>query len=242
LRDNSRVSEAENSSEGHADLPEPEIEPELDRRQELNLIDEMGGPQGIADSSLPGLLFVAVYSVSGQDLQLSAIAAVALGAAIALVRLIRGESMRFAAAGFVGVAIAGFIATRTGRAEDFFLPGLLFNAGYAVAYAVSIAVGWPLMGVLIGPIIGDGMKWRQDPARVRLFNRMSWIWVGLFTTRLAVQLPFYLTGSLVALGIARTAMGLPLFALGIWLCYLLLRREGIDLSALNPKRAGAGDG
>ncbi len=216
------------------------IEPELDKKQELNLIDEMGGPQGIADSSLPGLLFVAVYSVSGQDLQLSAIAAVGLGAIIAAVRLIRGESVRFAAAGFIGVAIAGFIATRTGRAEDFFLPGLLFNAGYAVAYAVSIAVGWPLMGVLVGPIIGDGMKWRQDPAMVKLFNRMSWIWVGLFTTRLAVQLPFYLAGSLVALGIARTVMGLPLFALGIWLCYLLLRREGVDLKALNPKKAGAG--
>ncbi len=221
---------------------EPVLEPELDRKQELNLIDEMGGPQGIADSSLPGLLFVAVYSVSGQDLQLSAIAAVGLGAIIGLIRLIRGESVRFAAAGFIGVAIAGFIATRTGRAEDFFLPGLLFNAGYAVAYAVSIAVGWPLMGVLIGPIIGDGMKWRQDPSRVRLFNRMSWIWVGLFTTRLAVQLPFYLAGSLVALGIARTVMGLPLFALGIWLCYLLLRREGVDLTALNPKKAKAGDG
>jgi hypothetical protein len=222
--------------------PDPEIQPELDRKQELNLIDEMGGPQGVADSSLPGLLFVAVYSISGQDLQLSAIAAVGLGAAIGLIRLVRGESVRFAAAGFVGVAIAGFIATRTGRAEDFFLPGLLFNAGYAVAYAVSIAVGWPLMGVLIGPLIGDGMKWRSDPDRVRLFNRMSWVWVALFMTRLAVQLPFYLAGSLVALGIARTAMGLPLFALGIWLCYLLLRREGIDLKALNPKEAGTGDG
>jgi hypothetical protein len=221
--------------------PDPELEPELERKQELNLIDEMGGPQGVADSSLPGLLFVAVYSLSGQDLQLSAIAAVVLGAAIGLVRLIRGESVRFAAAGFVGVAIAGFIATRTGRAEDFFLPGLLFNAGYAVAYAVSIAVGWPLMGVLIGPLIGDGMKWRKDPARVRLFNRMSWVWVVLFSTRLAVQLPFYLAGSLVALGIARTAMGLPLFALGIWLCYLLLRREGIDLKALNPKSSGTAD-
>ena len=219
-----------------------EVEPELDRKQELNLLDEMGGPQGIADSSLPGLVFVAVYSVSGQDLQLSAIAAVGLGAIIGLIRLIRGESVRFAAAGFIGVAIAGFIATRTGRAEDFFLPGLLFNAGYAVAYAVSIAVGWPLMGVLIGPLIGDGMKWRQDPARVRLFSRMSWVWVALFATRLAVQLPFYLAGSLVALGIARTAMGLPLFALGIWLCYLLLRREGIDMKTLNPKQAGTGDG
>lgn len=220
----------------------PEVEPELDRKQQLNLLDEMGGPQGIADSSLPGLVFVAVYSVSGQDLQLSAIAAVGLGAIIGLIRLVRGESVRFAAAGFIGVAIAGFIATRTGRAEDFFLPGLLFNAGYAVAYAVSIAVGWPLMGVLIGPLIGDGMKWRQDPARVRLFNRMSWVWVALFATRLAVQLPFYLAGSLVALGIARTAMGLPLFALGIWLCYLLLRREGIDMKTLNPKQAGTGDG
>lgn len=226
---------------GHPDGG-PEVEPELDRKQELNLLDEMGGPQGIADSSLPGLMFVAVYSVSGQDLQLSAIAAVGLGAIIGLIRLVRGESVRFAAAGFIGVAIAGFIATRTGRAEDFFLPGLLFNAGYAVAYAISIAVGWPLMGVLIGPLIGDGMKWRQDPARVRLFNRMSWVWVALFATRLAVQLPFYLAGSLVALGIARTVMGLPLFALGIWLCYLLLRREGIDMKTLNPKQAGTGGG
>jgi hypothetical protein len=233
------VSESDESTGGP--VPGPEAEPELERKQELNLIDEMGGPQGIADSSLPGLLFVAVYSISGQDLQLSAIAAVGLGAIIGVIRLIRGESVRFAAAGFVGVAIAGFIATRTGRAEDFFLPGLLFNAGYAVAYAVSIAVGWPLMGVLIGPLIGDGMKWRQDPDRVRLFNRMSWIWVALFMTRLAVQLPFYLAGSLVALGVARTAMGLPLFALGIWLCYLLLRREGIDLKALNPKEAAKGE-
>jgi hypothetical protein len=218
------------------------VEPELERKQELNLIDEMGGPQGIADSSLPGLVFVAVYSISGQDLQMSAIAAVGLGAIIGVIRLIRGESVRFAAAGFIGVAIAGFIATRTGRAEDFFLPGLLFNAGYAIAYAVSILVGWPLMGVLIGPIIGDGMSWRKDPARVRLFNRMSWVWVVLFTTRLAVQLPFYLAGSLVALGIARTAMGLPLFALGIWLCYVLLRREGVDLKALSPKKPGTEDG
>lgn len=233
------MSNAEQAGPDVDQTEERVLEPELDKKQELNLIDEMGGPQGIADSSLPGLLFVAVYSVSGQDLQFSAIAAVGLGAIIALIRLIRGESLRFAAAGFIGVAIAGFIATRTGRAEDFFLPGLLFNAGYAIAYAVSIAVGWPLMGVLVGPIIGDGMKWRQDPARVRLFNRMSWIWVGLFTTRLAVQLPFYLAGSLVALGIARTVMGLPLFALGLWLCYLLLRREGIDMKTLNPKKAGA---
>ena len=36
-----------------------------------------------------------------------------------------------------------------------------------------------------------------------------------------MQLPLYLAGAVVALGIARTAMGLPLFALGLWLSYLL---------------------
>jgi hypothetical protein len=194
----------------------------------------MGGPQGIADSSLPGLLFVAAYSVSGGDLQLAAIAAVGLGALMGAVRLVRGEPVKYAAAGFIGVVIAGFIATRTGRAEDFFLPGLFFNAGYSVAYAVSIVVGWPLMGVFIGPLIGEGMKWRQEPDRVRLFSRMSWLWVGLFLSRLAVQLPLYLTGSLLALGIAKALMGLPLFALGLWICYLMLKNAGIDIRAVNP--------
>jgi len=204
----------------------------IDEQEERNLLDEMGGPQGIADSSLPGLLFVAVYSISGADLQLSAISAVALGAIIGVFRLIRGESAKYAAAGFIGVAIAGFIATRTGRAEDFFLPGLLFNAGYAMAYAVSIFVGWPLIGVFLGPLMGDGMNWRKDPERVKLFNRASWIWVGMFVARLLVQLPLYLSGALLALGIAKTAMGLPVFALTIWLTYLILRKGGLDLKKI----------
>lgn len=216
------------------------VEIEIDKSEERNLLDEMGGPQGIADSSLPGLLFVAVYSVTGGDLQLSAISAVVLGGLIGVFRLFRGESVRYAAAGFIGVAIAGFIATRTGRAEDFFLPGLLFNAGYALAYAVSIFAGWPLIGVFLGPLMGEGMGWRKDPERVKLFNRASWIWVGMFLTRLLVQLPLYLSGALLALGIAKTAMGLPVFALTLWLTYLTLRRGGLDLKQISSSGAARG--
>ncbi|MGA7397955.1 MAG: DUF3159 domain-containing protein, partial [Solirubrobacterales bacterium] len=208
-------------------------------QQERTLLDEMGGVQGIADSSLPGLLFVAVYSLSGSDLQLAAIAAVGLGALIGVFRLLRGESAKYAGAGFIGVAIAGFFATRTGKAEDFFLPGLLFNAGYAFAYLISIIVRWPLIGVFLGPLMGVGMSWRKDPERVRLFSQASWVWVGMFIARLAVQLPFYLSGSLLALGIAKTAMGLPLFAVTIWLTYLILKRGGIDLKEITVSRDSA---
>ena len=192
------------------------------RRRRSNLLDEMGGPQGIADSSLPGLLVIA-YTFAGRTSSLLPAIAVGLGALIGLSADQGGDRRDTPPSGFVGVALAGFIATRTGKAEDFFLPGLLFNAGYAIAYAVSIAVRWPLIGVFIGPLIGEGMNWRQDPDRVRLFSKISWLWVGIFVLRLAVQLPLYLSGSLVALGIAKTAMGLPIFALALWFTYLMLR-------------------
>lgn len=202
----------------------------------------MGGPQGIADSSLPALLFVVIYTLFGNDIQAAGIAAVALGGVIAIIRLARGESARFALAGFFGVALAAFIAGRSGRAEDFFLPGLLLNAGYALVYLISILVRWPLIGVLVGPLLGEGMAWRRDQVKVRLYSRASWVWFGMFIVRLAVQLPLYLAGSVVALGIAKTAMGLPVFALALWLTYLILKSGGIDLKAATDSGARKRDG
>lgn len=210
------------------DANEP-VEVELDAKEEINLLDELGGAQGIADSSIPGLAFVIAYTASGQELGLAAGIAVGIALLISVIRLIRGERARYAASGFLGVALAAFIATRTGKAENFFLPGLFLNAGYALVYAVSIAIRWPLMGVLIGPLIGEGTNWRKDPARVTLFSKISWIWVGTFLLRLVVQLPLYFSGALVALGVAKTAMGLPVFALAIYLSYLMLRGAGIEL-------------
>jgi hypothetical protein len=211
---------------------EPEAESESSGRQ-LDLLEEIGGPQGVADSSIPAIVFVAVYALGGNRISLAGICAIGAGLAIGALRLARGESLRFALAGFVGVAVAAFIADRTGRAEDFFLPGLLLNAAYGSAYLISILIRWPLLGVILGPTLGgEGMSWRKDPQQLRTYSRASWVWVGIFATRLAVQLPFYLAGSLVALGIARTAMGLPIFALAIWLSYVILKRGGIEVPNL----------
>ena len=143
---------------------------------------------------------------------------------LAVARLARRESPRHALAGVVGVAFAAFIAQRSGRAEDFFLPGLLLNAAYASGFLVSLAVRRPLVGVIVSRLDGE-TEWRADPVRMRAFTRATWLWVGLFLTRLVVQLPLYLAGAVVALGVARTAMGIPLFALGIWLTWLLVRRR-----------------
>jgi hypothetical protein len=165
---------------------------------------------------------VITYTVGGNDLTLAVWVAVGMGVLMTAVRLARRETLTYALAGFAGVALSAFIADRTGRAEDFFLPGLLLNAAYAGAYLISILVRWPLLGVILAPILGEGKTWRKDPERLRLYTRASWIWVGVFSLRLAVQLPLYFADALLALGIAKTIMGLPIFLIAGWLTYLVL--------------------
>lgn len=189
------------------------------------LADAVGGPLGMAEASLPAVAFIVAYGISGSDTDVAAGVAVGLALVLAIARLVKRESPRHALSGLIGVAFAAFIAARSGRAEDFFLPGLLLNAAYAAAFVVSIAARRPLVGLIVGQLDGSGSGWRVDPSRMRAFMRASWMWAGLFLLRLAVQVPLYLGGAVFALGVARTAMGLPLFALGIWLTWLMVRRS-----------------
>jgi hypothetical protein len=193
-------------------------------REPPDLAKAVGGPMGMLETSVPAVAFVTAYGFSGSNTNLSAAVAVGLALVLTIIRLVKRESPRHALSGLVGVAFAAFIASRSGKAENFFLPGLLANAGYAAAFLISIALRRPLVGIVVGALDGEGSRWREDPRRVRSFARASWLWAGLFLTRLGVQLPLYLAGAVVALGVARTAMGLPLFALGIWLTWRLVHR------------------
>jgi hypothetical protein len=201
------------------------------RREPPNLAEAVGGPLGILETSLPAVAFVAAYAVSGQDTNTAAAVAVGLALVLAVARLVRRESPRHALSGLFGVALAGFIATRSGRAEDFFLPGLLANAAYASAFLISLAVRKPLVGVIVRHLEPDAEDPPDDPRRRRAFERATLMWAGLFLLRLAVQLPMYLAGAVVALGVARTAMGLPLFALALWLTWLMVRRPAAPPAA-----------
>jgi Protein of unknown function (DUF3159) len=193
-------------------------------QQPPSLLDATGGPLGMAETALPAAAFVVAYTASGSQVNLSAYVAVAIAIVLAAARLARRETPRHALSGLFGVALAAFVSTRSGRAEDFFLPGLIANAGYAAAFLVSIVIRRPIIGYVTTQLDGSqASEWRRDKLRMRAFNRATGVWAGLFLTRLAVQLPLYLAGAVVALGVARTAMGLPLFAVGLWLSYLLVR-------------------
>lgn len=208
----------------------------------FTIAEATGGPIGIAEATLPFLAFTIVWTATGRDVVAGAAVALAISATLAIWRLLRRETVQFALSGLIGVAIGAFVAARTGDAEDFFLPGILINAASCLAYLTSILVRRPLIGLLVSAVTQEGPSWHTDPERRALYTRASWIWVGLFAFRLSIQLPLYLTESVNPLAVARVITGLPLFALGLWVTYLMLRPVLVDEDgqALRIGRVGPG--
>ena len=194
-----------------------------DRKVPTSIQEAVGGWLGIAESTLPFLVFTGVWAATGKDILVGGIAAVALTAVLAAIRIARRQTVQYALSGVLGVAFGAFVANRTGKAEDFFLPGILINAASASVYLISIIVRKPLLGLIVSTLTGGGRSWYQDPYERALYTKASWIWVALFCFRLSIQLPLYLSGEVGPLAIARVITGLPLFVLGLWLSYLILR-------------------
>jgi len=184
----------------------------------------IGGWRGVIDSGLPSAVFVTVYLVSGSQLAVALWSSIAVAVAVAVLRLVRRESLQQTIAGLVGVGISAFVASRTGRAEDFFLPFMLVNLAYGCAFLISILVRWPLIGVVVGILTGMGTSWRRDVTLRRVFAAASWLWVGVFFLRLAVQTPLWLAAWVGPLGVARIVLGWPLFLLAAYVTYLVLKQ------------------
>lgn len=200
------------------------------------MAEAIGGPLGMLESALPTIVFVATVTITDRDIRLAAVIATATAIILAAVRLARGQTVRYALGGLVGVAFAAFVAAKTGKAENFFLPGLLFNIGYAALAIGSVTVRRPLAGYAVMAFHGANPTggWHREPVFTRAATRATLVLAAVFAARVAVQLPMYLADALVALGVAKVAMGLPLFALGLWWAWLLMR--GVPLPAEEPGR------
>ncbi len=202
-----------------------------------SLADLLGGRRGALDATVPPVVFVVVWLAAGRSVGWASAAARLAGVAVALVRWRRGERPRAVLLGLLGVAVAAAVAARTGRAADFFAVQLAANVASALAWMVSIAVRWPLLGLVVGAVLGQRTRWRRDPDLLRGYSVASWAWVGQYTVRIVVfgllyWASFRWDGAVVALGAARIALTWPLIAVCLAVSWWLLRR------ALPPDHPG----
>lgn len=196
---------------------------------DFSLADSIGGVRGLIESVAPGFVFVVVYIVT-RELMPPLVAALAVAVVLLVARLLARTPITQAISGLFGVGIGVVWAWRTGEAGDYYVFGLWTNAVYLVALLVSILLRWPAVGIVVSLLRQEGFGWRHEPLLRplrRRYDLATWLWVALFAVRLAVQLPLYLDGDQVAwLGTARLVMGLPLWALTLWVTWMLVRLPG----------------
>jgi Protein of unknown function (DUF3159) len=186
------------------------------------LVGAMGGIRGLAESVLPTLLFLVLYTFT-RDLTISAGAAVLISLGFVVARVGARQPLGAAIAGAIGIVISAVLAVITGRAENNFLPGIVFNAAFLAILLVSLLVFRPLLAVIVGFFLGNPREWLKDPARNRAMTIATWLWCGLFVIRLAVEIPLFLLANVPALGVARLITGVPLYALFLWFTWVLVR-------------------
>ncbi|PRB15609.1 DUF3159 domain-containing protein [Microbacterium sp. MYb62] len=188
----------------------------------------IGGVRGILESVLPSLAFVVIFTIRPEPLILSLGISVGLAAVFTIVRLLQKSPPSAAIGGLVAAVAAAALALWTGRGADNFVPGLITNAVYGSVILVSALIGWSLIGLAVGFLMGEGTTWRSDRRKRRAYFWLGIAWAALFFARLAVQLPLYLAGDVTALGTLKLIMGLPLFAPLIAVTWLVVR-------ALHPR-------
>jgi hypothetical protein len=181
----------------------------------------VGGVRGLLESIVPGLTFLTVFSLTG-NLAWSVLTPLGMAVLFLLARLVAKSTVQPALIGLAGIAASASVALWSGRPEDNFVLGLWVNGiGFTVMLA-SIVVGRPLIGVVSGLLVSDPV-WRKDRAKLTLATVATVLWLGLFGARLAVQVPLFVQGAVAELAIARLVMGVPLYALVLWLSWLLMR-------------------
>jgi hypothetical protein len=211
----------------------------------------LGGARGMAEAAVPTVVFTVVF-LTQHDLRLAIILSLSCAAVLLVVRLVQRSSVQFVLNALVGIGIGALFAWRAARgggsagdqALAYFLPGLLYNIGYALVMVLTIVVGWPLVGFIVGSVAGDATSWHEDRSVVRLCRRLTWLLALPCLLRVVVQGPIYLAGrngwwstdsAVAALGVAKLAMGWPLQVAVLALMAWLLTRNATPVTPGEPE-------
>ena len=219
------------------------------------LSSALGGRRGMVEAAIPTITFTLVY-VTTKELRLAILVSVAAAVLLLGLRLAQRGPVQYCINALVGIGIGCLFVWLSGRgggdeserALAYFLPGILYNAGYSALMVLSILVRWPLVGLVVGSVSDDPTGWRGDPQVVRLCSRLTWLLVLPCLLRVAVQAPVWLAGRaaadvdpwLTALGVAKVAMGWPLQVAALAAMLWVLARDHTPVAGPPEPVSGGG--
>jgi len=197
----------------------------------------LGGKRGMLEGAIPTLGFTVTW-ITTHNLNLSLVLSAGLAVILLLIRIAQRSTPQFVLNSLVGIGIAAIFALRSGRAEDAFLPGIIYNAFYALALGASALVRWPLVGFMVGGVTGDLTRWHDDRHLVTLCCKLTWLLALPCLLRVIVQYPLYALHMAGWLGVAKIAMGWPLQLAALGAMVWLLSRDTTPVPLPASKPAG----
>jgi hypothetical protein len=220
------VSEVSGPVERPVDAMAPAMVTTVEAVVRAQLAKALGGRRGMVEAAVPTILFTAMW-LTTRELRLALVVSVAAALVLLVARVVQRSTVQFVVNALVGIGIGWLFVTmsaRGGGSEDdqalaYFLPGILYNSGYAVLMGFTCVIGWPLVGFMVGSVTGDPTAWHSDRQVVKLCTRLTWLLALPCLLRVIVQAPIWLAahgGSLevdtavAALGILKIALGWPL--------------------------------
>ena len=201
------------------------------------LLEAFGGLRGFVETTLPGLVFILIYTIN-QDIHSAAIAALVLSGVMGVARLAGRSTVKHAFSGVFGVAVGVAFAVFTGDAKDFYLPGMLYGLGLSLAYLISAAAGYPLLGIILGPVFKENLSWRRrNPGRKRAYVKASYAWGFIFLAKSAILFPLYFFSDPTRFGWVTVALKIPPLLLAVYLTWIFLAKAPPPINVIAEMEA-----
>jgi Protein of unknown function (DUF3159) len=244
------VTDQPRTDQAGADPAEPGVET-VEALVRTQLAKALGGRRGMVEAAAPTIVFTVLW-LTTRDLQVALGVSVAVAALMLVARLAQRTTVQYCLNAIFGIGIGWVFVTisarQGGSADDqalaYFLPGLIYNAGYSVVLALSCLVGWPLVGFMVGSVTGDVTAWHRDKQVVRLCSTLTWLLAIPCVVRLLVQAPVWFGGksgaieadsAVAALGILKIALGWPLQLLALLAMVWVLSRNHTPMTSPAPE-------
>ena len=197
------------------------------------------GRSNLIDSVVPPVIFLIVNALLSFEVAMWGSLAVAL--LITVFRLSRRQPLRYALGGIGGVVLAILIAQLLGRAEGYFLPGIITGGLTVIGCLASVIAGWPLVAWTSYIARRWPLDWYWHPKVRPAYNEVTLAWAVFFAIRLGLQWSLFQGQAAGLLGVIQVVTGWPATIALLVISYLYgtWRLRHLKGPSIEEFRAGA---
>ena len=176
------------------------------------------GRNSFFDAILPPIIFLLINGLVG--FQAAMWSALILSAGIAILRIVRKQSLTYALAGVGSVAVAIGLALYLGKSEGFFLPGLISGSMTLLLTILSLVIRRPMVAWTSYIARRWPLDWYWHPQVRPAYSEVTFAWVIFFTARLLLQFSLFENQNINSLALTNFVTGWPATILLLIFSYL----------------------